>query len=45
MLPARWLELDTLPKNVNGKIDRKQIATLFGAADQASVAPPAPTTS
>ena len=29
MLPTRWLELDVLPKNANGKIDRKEIQRLF----------------
>jgi acyl-coenzyme A synthetase/AMP-(fatty) acid ligase len=29
MLPTRWLELEGLPKNVNGKIDRKRLKELF----------------
>lgn len=29
MLPARWRELGTLPKNVNGKIDRKELKSSF----------------
>jgi amino acid adenylation domain-containing protein len=29
MLPARWMRLDQLPKNANGKIDRRQIQELF----------------
>jgi amino acid adenylation domain-containing protein len=29
MLPARWLSLDTLPKNRNGKIDRRALRDLF----------------
>jgi amino acid adenylation domain-containing protein len=30
MLPSRWMALETLPKNVNGKIDRRRIKDLFG---------------
>jgi amino acid adenylation domain-containing protein len=29
MLPARWAVMDVLPKNVNGKIDRRAIRELF----------------
>jgi amino acid adenylation domain-containing protein len=29
MLPARWLRMDQLPKNANGKIDRRRIRELF----------------
>jgi amino acid adenylation domain-containing protein len=29
MLPSRWLPMDVLPKNVNGKIDRKRLRELF----------------
>ena len=39
MLPARWLRLDQLPKNTNGKIDRRQIRELF-ATHLANELPP-----
>ena len=29
MIPAHWLELEELPKNVNGKIDRRNLADRF----------------
>jgi acyl-coenzyme A synthetase/AMP-(fatty) acid ligase len=29
MLPARWMCLEQLPKNANGKINRRQIQELF----------------
>jgi amino acid adenylation domain-containing protein len=29
MLPSRWLSLEGLPKNVNGKIDRRTLKELF----------------
>lgn len=32
MLPSRWREFDELPKNVNGKIDRRAIREEFQAA-------------
>jgi amino acid adenylation domain-containing protein len=31
MLPSRWKSLSSLPKNVNGKIDRRQLRELFSA--------------
>jgi amino acid adenylation domain-containing protein len=31
MLPARWVVMDALPKNVNGKIDRRSIREHFEA--------------
>jgi amino acid adenylation domain-containing protein len=42
MLPSRWLRLEQLPKNSNGKIDRRCIRELFGESptddDRAPVA-------
>jgi amino acid adenylation domain-containing protein len=29
MVPSRWLRLDALPKNANGKIDRRRVRELF----------------
>jgi len=29
MLPSRWLDLDSLPKNANGKVDRPALRALF----------------
>ena len=29
MLPTRWLELESLPRNPNGKVDRPRIAQLL----------------
>jgi amino acid adenylation domain-containing protein len=31
MLPARWMALEALPRNVNGKVDRQAIRVLFQA--------------
>jgi len=42
MLPARWMCLEQLPKNANGKIDRRQIRELF-ANQLASELPPSAT--
>ena len=33
MLPSRWALLDMLPKNVNGKIDRRGLRDLFEARE------------
>lgn len=35
MLPSRWMVFDALPKNVNGKIDRRRLGQLFGEQDGA----------
>jgi amino acid adenylation domain-containing protein len=32
MLPTRWLELESLPKNANGKIDRRLLQERFSTA-------------
>jgi amino acid adenylation domain-containing protein len=43
MLPSRWLALDVLPKNLNGKIDRRVLRELFreqAAASDAKAAAP-----
>ena len=29
MLPSRWLAIDELPKNANGKIDRRALRERF----------------
>jgi amino acid adenylation domain-containing protein len=29
MIPSRWMEYEVLPKNVNGKIDRRELAERF----------------
>jgi acyl-coenzyme A synthetase/AMP-(fatty) acid ligase len=33
MLPTRWTVMDVLPKNVNGKIDRRAIRESFERAE------------
>jgi amino acid adenylation domain-containing protein len=35
MIPSRWLTFDRLPKNVNGKIDRRRLRELFEQRDEA----------
>ena len=30
MLPSRWMSIDELPKNANGKVDRNRLRELFG---------------
>jgi acyl-coenzyme A synthetase/AMP-(fatty) acid ligase len=30
MLPAHWMPFERLPKNANGKIDRRRLKELFG---------------
>lgn len=37
MIPARWLDLPSLPKNQNGKIDRPALRSRFEAQEQGSV--------
>jgi amino acid adenylation domain-containing protein len=32
MLPTRWQEVDALPRNANGKVDRPALRAAFGAA-------------
>jgi acyl-coenzyme A synthetase/AMP-(fatty) acid ligase len=33
MLPSRWRAFDELPKNVNGKIDRRLLREMFAAPE------------
>jgi acyl-coenzyme A synthetase/AMP-(fatty) acid ligase len=36
MLPSRWMTLESLPKNANGKVDRTRLRELFeGGANNA----------
>ena len=35
MLPSRWLRLESLPKNANGKIDRRGVRELFEGVEVA----------
>ena len=37
MLPARWEELDALPRNANGKVDRPRLRQEFQTCKQASL--------
>jgi amino acid adenylation domain-containing protein len=38
MLPSRWHVMDVLPKNVNGKIDRRRLREHFEAGEEAPAA-------
>lgn len=40
MLPSRWMPMDALPKNANGKIDRRRVQALFLAAQPTEVVSP-----
>jgi len=44
MLPARWICLEQLPKNANGKIDRRQIRDLFANQLASELSPSATAT-
>jgi amino acid adenylation domain-containing protein len=41
MLPARWLSLDRLPVNANGKLDRRTLRELFAVQGTPKLAPQA----
>jgi acyl-coenzyme A synthetase/AMP-(fatty) acid ligase len=43
MLPSRWHVMDVLPKNVNGKIDRRRLREDFEAEAASSPAAAAET--
>jgi len=36
MVPARWRVMDRLPRNANGKIDRRKVTEMFDG-DEATV--------
>lgn len=36
MIPARWVQFDRLPRNLNGKIDRRRIAQYFESHETAA---------
>jgi len=39
MLPSRWLRLENLPKNANGKIDRRRVRELFEQGAEVAAPP------
>jgi acyl-coenzyme A synthetase/AMP-(fatty) acid ligase len=39
MLPARWMDFMQLPKNANGKIDRRKIQEIFATQDSEKSSP------
>ena len=34
MLPSRWMRFDRLPRNANGKVDRKALKEIFAAGER-----------
>jgi acyl-coenzyme A synthetase/AMP-(fatty) acid ligase len=38
MVPSSWQVMSTLPKNVNGKIDRRALREFFASAAEGSTA-------